>query len=139
MIDDDPDIRVLVAEVLGLSGYEATTAATGVEALERLASGPLPALVLLDVQMPQLDGWDTLRSIRADPRTAGVPVVLCTVNAAAADLAFGWGLGCDGYVVKPFAVVDLLAEVRDVLAVDVRDRPARRQAAAGTLARSGSS
>lgn len=134
VVDDDPDIRQLVAELLRLSGYESTTAASGTEALARLATAPPPDLVLLDVQMPELDGWDTLRAIRTDARTSSVPVVLCTVKASAADLAFGWSLGCDGYVVKPFAIADLVAELGAVLAVDPSARAERRDAAARALA-----
>jgi CheY-like chemotaxis protein len=138
VVDDDPDIRQLVAELLRLSGYVSTTAASGGEALSRMAVGAIPSLVLLDVQMPELDGWDTLRAIRADPVLGRVPVVLCTVKAAAVDLALGWSLGCDGYVVKPFAIADLVSEVEAVLALDDRERAARRAAAARALAESGS-
>jgi two-component system KDP operon response regulator KdpE len=126
-----------VAELLRLSGYDAATAASGVEALERLRGDPLPELVLLDVQMPDLDGWDTLQAIRAQPRLASLPVILCTVKSGSADLAHGWALGCDGYVVKPFAIADLVSEVEAVLAVALEDRAARREAARRALAESG--
>jgi DNA-binding response OmpR family regulator len=116
VVDDDPDIRQLVAELLRLSAYDAVTASSGVEAIERLlAGGERASLVLLDVQMPELDGWETLRRIRAEPRLDDVPVVLCTVKSSAIDTALGWTLGCDGYVVKPFAIADLIAEVEVVL------------------------
>jgi CheY-like chemotaxis protein len=138
VVDDDPDIRQLVAELLRLSGFESQTASSGVEALQRLADDPLPSLVLLDVQMPVMDGWDTLRSIRAQPHLRDLPVVLCTVKSGPVDLALGWSLGCDGYVVKPFAIADLVAEVETVLAVPVAHRQSRREAAARALAESGS-
>ena len=137
VVDDDPDIRQLVAELLRLSGYDSVTAASGVEAIERLALEPRPTLVLLDVQMPVLDGWDTLRAIRAQPHLDDLPVVLCTVKSGPVDLALGWSLGCDGYVVKPFAIADLVDEVESVLAVAPEDRPARREAATRALAESG--
>ncbi len=138
VVDDDPDIRQLVAELLRLSGYESVTAASGAEAVEQLDVEPMPSLVLLDVQMPVLDGWDTLRAIRAEARFDDLPVVLCTVKSGPVDLALGWSLGCDGYVVKPFAIADLVDEVETVLAVAPADRPARREAAARALAESGS-
>jgi DNA-binding response OmpR family regulator len=97
----------------------------------------LPDLVLLDVQMPGIDGWDTLQAVRAQRRLADLPVVLCTVKSGAADLAHGWSLGCDGYVVKPFAIADLVTEVEAVLAVHPRDRAARRERARAALAESG--
>jgi DNA-binding response OmpR family regulator len=102
-----------------------------------LRNDPLPDLVLLDVQMPELDGWDTLEALRAQPRLAGVPIILCTVKSAPVDLARGWALGCDGYVVKPFAIADLTAEVEAVLAVPEQKRPARRERARRALAESG--
>jgi len=130
VVDDDPDIRQLVAELLRLSSYEAATAASGVEAIERLAGrsdGELPSLVLLDVQMPELDGWETLRTIRSRPELQDLPVILCTVKSSATDTALGWTLGCDGYVVKPFAIADLIAEVEVVLnAGGPQQRAARR-------------
>ena len=130
VVDDDPDIRQLVAELLRLSSYDAVTASSGVEAIERLARGERPSLVLLDVQMPELDGWETLRRIRADAALDGLPVVLCTVKSSATDTALGWTLGCDGYVVKPFAIADLIAEVEVVLTAGGPAQRAARRAAA---------
>lgn len=129
VVDDDPDIRNLVAELLRLSSFDAVTAGSGSEAIQRLAaSAPdaLPSLVLLDVQMPELDGWDTLRAIRADPDLRDLAVVLCTVQSSPIDTALGWTLGCDGYVVKPFAIADLVAEVEAVLADGPEGRAVRR-------------
>jgi len=135
VFDDDPDIRQLVAELLRLSGYRSVLAASGVEALDRLVNfpPPLPSLVLLDVQMPELDGWDTLRAIRARPAVADLPVVLCTVKSSPTDTALGWTLGCDGYVVKPFAIGDLITEVEAVLALDDAGRATRRELALRAL------
>lgn len=132
VVDDDPDIRNLVAELLRLSAFDAVTAGSGGEAIRRLAaSAPdaRPALVLLDVQMPDLDGWDTLRAIRAAPDLRDLAVVLCTVQSSPTDTALGWALGCDGYVVKPFAIADLVAEVEAVLAGGPEARAARRDEA----------
>lgn len=135
VVDDDPDIRQLVSELLRLSGWEATTACSGVEALELLVGGraEIPSLVLLDVQMPELDGWDTLRAIRSRPTLEELPVVLCTVKSGPTDTALGWTLGCDGYIVKPFAITDLVREVEAVLATDAAGRVARREAALRAL------
>ena len=129
VVDDDEDIRVLVDGVLRIAGLTTTLVPSGVEALEALADGDLPALVILDVQMPVLDGWSTLRRIRADPRTAAVPVVLCTVKSSIDDTAAGWTLGCDGYITKPFAIGDLVEEVNSVLERAPGDRLGRRAAA----------
>lgn len=126
VVDDDDDIRLLVAELLRLNGYEVVTASSGVQALAMLRAGTRPDLVLLDVQMPELDGWDTLRGIRALDEGPEVPVVLCTVKSGPVDTALGWSLGCDGYVVKPFAIDALVEEVEDVLARSGEERQRRR-------------
>jgi DNA-binding response OmpR family regulator len=122
VVDDDDDIRLLVAELLRLTGYEVVAASSGVQALELLAAGTRPDLVLLDVQMPELDGWDTLRTIRGTEAVADLPVVLCTVKSGPVDTALGWSLGCDGYVVKPFAIDALVEEVEGVLGRSVEER-----------------
>ncbi len=130
VVDDNGDIRQLVSELLRLAGFETVAAASGTEVLELLEGGVRPDLVLLDVQMPDLDGWDTLRSIRANPATTDLPVVLCTVKSGPSDTAHGWALGCDGYVVKPFSIGDLVAQVKAVLATPVE---VRRTSRGGTL------
>ena len=89
--------------------------------------------MLLDVQMPELDGWDTLRGIRAHDDLHELPVVLCTVKSGPVDTALGWTLGCDGYVVKPFAIDALVGEVESVLARSPEDRLAHRARASIVL------
>ncbi len=126
LVVDDDDIRQLVAELLRLTGYGAVTAGSGRDAIEVLDGGLRPDMVLLDVQMPVLDGWDTLREIRASEVHGALPVVLCTVKSGPVDTALGWTLGCDGYVVKPFAIGDLANEVESVLGSTTEQRAARR-------------
>ena len=115
VVDDEEDVRELVAVVLRHAGLDVTVAPSGVAALEEIQAGFVPDVVVLDVQMPDLDGWDTLAAIRAGPRTKDVPVVLCSVRAQPADIARGRSLGCDAYVTKPFAIEDLADRVRTVL------------------------
>ena len=115
VVDDEEDVRELVSVVLRHAGLTVTAASSGVHALGLLDDGFVPDVVLLDVQMPDLDGWDTLAAIRAAPRTSGVPVVLCSVRAQPADLERGRSLGADAYVTKPFAIDDLADRVRTVL------------------------
>jgi DNA-binding response OmpR family regulator len=136
VVDDDADIRQLVTELLRLSGYDVSTAGNGRQALDRLGAGPLPSLVLLDVQMPELDGWDALRTIRSRAETASLPVILCTVKSSAVDQITGWTLGCDGYLVKPFAIADILAMVETVVGLDDAGRAERRADALRALAAS---
>jgi CheY-like chemotaxis protein len=128
VVDDDPDIRQLVIGLLRLSGHDASSVPSGREALAMLADADqVPDLLLLDVQMPDLDGWDTLRAIRERPELTELRVVFCTVKSSPSDIELGWSLRCDGYLVKPFAIADLLAEITRVLALPRRqsDRAGR--------------
>ena len=127
VVDDAPDIRMLADLVLTMAGFSVTPAASGTEALRVLAEGGLPDIVLLDVQMPDLDGWETLTRLRGDPRTAELPVVLCTVKGLPEDTLRGWSLGCDGYLGKPFDISGLVEELRAVLRRDAGWREAFRR------------
>lgn len=138
VVDDAPDIRLLADLVLTMAGFTVTGAASGSEALRKLAGGDLPDIVLLDVQMPDVDGWETLTRVRADPRTAELPVVLCTVKGLPEDTLKGWSLGCDGYLGKPFDINGLVDELRTVLERDREQRLAVRRARVADLHRLGS-
>ena len=116
VVDDNADVRLLMATVLGTGGYRVMEAGSGDEALAMTVQADVPDAIVLDVQMPLLDGWDTLAGIRESPRFGDVPVVLCTVKSSAADRMRGWKLGCDGYLVKPFDIDDLLQEVESAIA-----------------------
>jgi CheY-like chemotaxis protein len=118
-----------------MAGFAVTAASSGREALRLLAAGDLPDIVLLDVQMPDVDGWETLSRVRADPRTADLPVVLCTVKGLPEDTLRGWSLGCDGYIGKPFDIAGLVDELRGVLARGPQEREALRRTRIATLAR----
>jgi CheY-like chemotaxis protein len=111
VIDDNADVRLLMHRVLWSAGFEVTTADSGTAALALLESRKPPDVVVLDVQMPELDGWATLEAIRSNPRTSRLPVVLCTVKGHPADEERGWRLGCDGYVSKPFETAALVEAV----------------------------
>ena len=127
VVDDAPDIRRLADLVLSMAGFRVTPAASGREALTLLAVGELPDIVLLDVQMPDVDGWETLSRLRGDPRTTHLPVVLCTVKGLPEDTLRGWTLGCDGYLGKPFDISGLVEELQGVLRRDHHEREAVRR------------
>lgn len=135
VVDDAADIRLLCELVLSMAGFTVSAAASGNEALRALSSGDLPDIVVLDVQMPDLDGWETLTRLRNDPRTAALPVVLCTVKGLPEDTLRGWSLGCDGYLGKPFDIAGLVAELRAVLARDGDERAAVRSTRIAELVR----
>ena len=135
VVDDAPDIRLLADLVLSLAGFTVTAASSGSEALRKLTSGDLPDIVLLDVQMPDVDGWETLTRVREDPRTSELPVVLCTVKGLPEDTLKGWSLGCDGYLGKPFDINGLVDELNSVLARSPDQRLAIRRARVADLER----
>jgi CheY-like chemotaxis protein len=115
VVDDADDVRLLVREVCRRVGVEVDEAPSGSAALAHLATGPLPDVVVLDVQMPELDGWATLAAIRKDPRTREVPVILCSVRSRPADLERARALGASQVVPKPFAIEELAQVVQQVI------------------------
>lgn len=135
VVDDATDIRLLADLVLTMAGFTVTAASSGSEALRKLTAGDLPDIVLLDVQMPDVDGWETLARVRADPRTAELPVVLCTVKGLPEDTLKGWSLGCDGYLGKPFDINGLVDELHAVLNRGRDERLAVRRARVADLKR----
>jgi CheY-like chemotaxis protein len=110
VVDDTREVRDLLVLNLELEGFEVRAACDGQEGLE-VALDWQPDVVTLDVVMPRLDGLAALQALRADPRTAAVPVVLVTGRAQAADRAQGEALGADAYLPKPFEPAELVAVV----------------------------
>jgi DNA-binding response OmpR family regulator len=111
VVDDDGDIRGLLRELLERQGYGVTEAANGKEALRALYAAP-PDLVLLDVSMPELDGWQTLERIRD---LSDVPVAMLTARTAELEKVRGLKAGADDYITKPFGRQELLARVEAML------------------------
>jgi CheY-like chemotaxis protein len=109
--DDDGAGRELIREVLEMSGYEVIEAADGLEALRRVHEAA-PDLVVVDIQMPRLDGYGVLRELRADPRFSGLPVVAVTAFAMRPDREQIHDAGFDGYITKPLDIATLRAEIR---------------------------
>ena len=114
MIDDERAIRLLCRVNLAASGMEVLEAADGRAGLD-LARNERPDLVLLDVMMPDVDGWTVARELAADEETREIPVVFLTARAEAADRRLGEQLGGVGYLVKPFDPVSIGDVVEDVL------------------------
>src|SRR5688572_13893211 len=111
VVDDDAVLRTLFAEALELSGFTTTVTDDGAQALEILQSTRVDA-VLLDSQMPLMDGHEVLRRVRADPATRTLPVILVTGQSDIADRVRGLEAGASDYVVKPVDVSELIARVR---------------------------
>jgi CheY-like chemotaxis protein len=104
--DDDPDILKLIEQRLGMRGYDVATASDGAGALEAVARVSAEAVVL-DWLMPVMNGVDACATLKGDPATASIPVVLLTAKAADADIDEGAKAGADGYLTKPFELYDL--------------------------------
>ena len=111
VVDDEPRMRRFVRMNLELEGYEVLEAENGMEALGRVRE-QMPDLVLLDVMMPALDGFETLDSVR---EYSSVPVIMLTVKGDEADLIHGLDLGADDYMTKPFSPRELSSRIRAVL------------------------
>lgn len=101
VVDDSPDVLLLCRVHLEYEGYTVETAEDGMQALERIALHP-PDLVILDIMMPQMDGWDVLAAIRENEVTARIPVIMLTARGEGLDEIRGWREGASGYVTKPF-------------------------------------
>ena len=108
VVDDDPLTLEILATILDLEEFTVLTAADGDAALAILADTPVDAVVL-DVMMPGIDGYETCRRIKADPATAGIPIVLLTARDRAEDRRRGEDAGCDAYLTKPFSPLELIA------------------------------
>ena len=109
VVDDEPHIVRFTAMNLEVEGFNVVTAGNGMEALEALDAGDAIDLVVLDVMMPELDGFETLRRIRAE---SSVPVIFVTVRGDEADRVAGLDLGADDYLTKPFSPRELVSRIR---------------------------
>jgi type IV pilus assembly protein PilB len=116
VVDDNADIRTIVQAVLQSAnlGLTVVTAQDGIEAIE-LATRERPDIVILDISMPDMDGFEVCRRLRAHVMTAFVPVLMLTANGGEAHVTTGFGVGADDYVVKPFRREELVARVRRIL------------------------
>jgi CheY-like chemotaxis protein len=125
LVDDDPSLRTLYRFNLEASGMSVVEAPDGETALELLTGG-LPDVVLLDVMMPGIDGWEVAVRLAAEPRTAKLPIIFITALADDEARARGLNSGAIGYLTKPFNPVRLAAEIESFLAAAGRDPDARR-------------
>ena len=114
VVDDDPDIARFVEVNLRSAGYEVAVASDGEEALEK-AGDMRPDLVLLDVMMPRIDGFEVAQRLRQNPQTANTSIIMLTAKALSADKVLGLQAGADDYIIKPFDPIELLARVKGTL------------------------
>jgi two-component system cell cycle response regulator DivK len=114
VIEDTEDNRQIVRDLLTSVGYEIIEAMDGVEGVAR-AQADHPDLILMDIQLPEIDGYEATRRIRAISELARVPIIAVTSYALSGDEAKTREAGCDGYVAKPFSPRQLLAKIREFL------------------------
>ena len=117
VVEDQEDNRQILRDLLGNAGYELSEAEDGEEAIAAVAKRR-PDLILMDIQLPVMDGYEATRRIRTNPDLKSVPIIAVTSYALAGDEDKALAAGCDGYVTKPYSPRDLLAKVRTYLASD---------------------
>jgi len=126
VVDDDTTMVKLINVNLKLNNYAVIEAVSGEQALDIVSKEPLD-LVVLDIMMPGVDGWEVLSRIRLDPDTQELPVILVTAKTQDSDVIRGWELGADEYVIKPFNPLLLVEVIRMVLDRSYEDRLERRK------------
>ncbi len=113
--EDEPDIRELVAFTLRFAGHEVTPASNGEEAVN-LASQIIPDLIMMDVRMPRMTGYDACRAMKADPILKDIPVVFLSAKGQDSEIQTGLAAGAEEYLLKPFAPDQLTERVKAILA-----------------------
>jgi len=114
IIEDQDDNRTIMRDLLNTAGYRLIEAVDGEEGV-KLAQSERPDLILMDIQLPILDGYEATRRIRASVELKSIPIIAVTSYALSGDDARARAAGCDGYVAKPFSPRELLAKVREFL------------------------
>ena len=122
LVDDFQDNREMYAEFLRFSGLRVEEASNGLEALDK-SFALLPDLVVMDLSLPGIDGWEATRRLKADARTKNIPVLALTGHALAGYSEGAREAGCDAFVTKPCLPEELLAEIKRVLDGRARPRP----------------
>jgi DNA-binding response OmpR family regulator len=117
VVDDEPNIALSLEFLLKSKGYDVAIAQTGSDALQRAATF-CPQLVVLDVMLPVIDGFEVCRQLRADPAHGGIKILLLTARGRASEIQRGMDEGANAYITKPFATRDLVAKVQQLLAGD---------------------
>ncbi len=116
VVEDSKFQRKMLTQLLGDNQFTVTSARDGAEALEQVKS-TCPDLVVLDIIMPRVNGYEVCRRLKSNPQTKNVPIVFCSSQASHADRYWGMKNGADAYIGKPFQAGELLATVRQLLGV----------------------
>src|ERR1700693_783112 len=114
IVEDQEDNRTIIRDVLRTAGYELIEAVNGEDGV-KLAQSERPDLILMDIQLPVIDGYEATRRIKGNAELKSIPIIAVTSYALSGDEANARAAGCDGYVSKPFSPRELLAKVREYL------------------------
>jgi len=114
IVEDDRVSRKMVRDVLQAGGYETQEVESGEAALKKVAEHP-PDLIVMDIRLPGIDGLETTRRLKADPRTAAIPIVACTAHAMPEDESIIREAGCEAYMPKPLRFSSFMSVVRELL------------------------
>lgn len=115
VVDDHRDNRIILSRMIELAGHHASFAVDGSDALTRIRSGPAPDLVLMDLAMPRLDGWETTRALKRDPSTRRIPIIAVTGHVTTDEIQRALAAGADDLVSKPVDYHVLVAKIDAVL------------------------
>jgi len=116
IVDDEPNIVISLEYLMRREGFEVAVAGDGEAALQAIEAQP-PDLVILDLMLPKLNGFDVCQRLRSDPRWRGLKVLMLTAKGRESEVARGLALGADAYVTKPFSTKDLVAQVKRLVGV----------------------
>jgi two-component system, cell cycle response regulator DivK len=114
VVEDQLDNRQILRDLLGSVGYEMSEAENGQAAVDMVAREP-PDLILMDIQLPVMDGYEATRRIKSDPKTQSIPIIVVTSYALSGDETKAREAGCDAYITKPYSPRQLLAKVKEFL------------------------
>jgi two-component system cell cycle response regulator DivK len=114
VVEDTEDNRQILRDLLGMAGYDLVEAHDGAEGVAKAAEHK-PDLILMDIQLPVLDGYEATRRLKADPKLNAIPVIVITSYALSGDEQKARAAGCDAYVAKPYSPRALLAKIREFL------------------------
>jgi two-component system, cell cycle response regulator DivK len=115
VVEDNEAVRDLLARILETLGYVPVLASHGKEGLEK-AIAEKPNLIVMDMMMPVMDGWEAARALRANPGTKNIPILAITALFRTQELKTCFEAGCNGYIVKPFVVMDLQRKIGELIA-----------------------
>jgi len=120
IVDDNPDVREVLRCQLVMLGYLVISAENGYLGIER-AIAEQPDLILMDIMMPEMDGWEASRAVRDNPETKNIPILAATAMSRRADLKACLDAGCNAYIVKPFTMMELKEKIGELITQNCRE------------------